>query len=78
MLCFVLLHLCLHLDVNECVNAVLNGVLACMDESMLCMNTMGSFICSCPGNTVFNVEEQQCREPVGECTREWAEERQQA
>ena len=51
-------------DVDECLEAALMGQLACMDESMLCDNTIGSFECSCPGNTMFL--DGECREPPGE------------
>ena len=53
------------LDIDECVEAVLAGGQACMDESMLCINTIGSFVCSCPGNTEFI--DGECREPIGMC-----------
>lgn len=49
------------IDIDECVEAVSAGRQACMDESMLCANTVGSFMCTCPGNTQFLGGE--CREP---------------
>ena len=48
-------------DINECQQAALNSIVICDDESMLCMDTDGSFMCVCPQGTEFI--DGQCREP---------------
>ncbi len=51
-----------HADIDECVAAVFANMLACPDESMLCVDNTGSFTCVCPGGT--ELIEGQCREPI--------------
>ena len=38
-------------DINECVVKILAGRQPCSDESLLCRNTLGSFLCKCPEGT---------------------------
>ena len=48
-------------DIDECIVAALNGMVICDDESMLCIDTDGSFTCVCPQGTEFI--DRQCRQP---------------
>ena len=45
----------MHIDVNECLEAALNTVDLCKDINSECLNTEGSYVCTCvPGYERIN------------------------
>ncbi len=47
------------LDTDECLEAALNNQNLC-DDSELCNNIPGSYMCRCPGGTEYNLTSQTC------------------
>lgn len=47
------------IDIDECVESAVKGISLC-NESMMCVNILGTYQCQCPPGAVFAEDIQQC------------------
>ena len=45
--------LCCSTDIDECINAAVQGKLLCTGAQSRCVNQVGSYQCTCPAGTLL-------------------------